>query len=104
LSPAEDSQDLSNPEAAWVLLQQRVDRLLETVTALRKANAEIMKENVILTGQARQGGALKEVSQGEFDRLKRRHDEALADLSRIREYIRKVEALMAQSGRSLPPM
>ena len=104
MSPAEDPQDLKDPETAWVLLQQRVDRLIEAVGALRKANAEIMKENVILTSQARQGGTLKGVSQGEYDRLKRKHDETLGDLNRIREYIRKVEALMEQSGQSLPPM
>lgn len=104
MSPVEDPQDLQDPETAWVLLQQRIDRLLETVTSLRKANAEIMKENVMLTSQARQGGTLKGVSQGEYDRVKRQLDDALFDLNKIRDYIKKVEALMAQSGRSLPPM
>jgi len=105
LQPGEALQDLSDPQKAWDHLQQRLDHLLETVTQLRKANAEIMKENLILTNQARQNGTIKTgVTQAEHDQVKRRLEEALSDLSRIRDYIKKVETSMGQTGRPLPPL
>jgi regulator of replication initiation timing len=107
LCPVEDPKDLKDPQTAWNLLQKRIDRLLETVTQLRKANAEIMKENVILANQARPGSAPVKpsgVPQAEYDHLKRRLDEALTDLSKVRDYVKKVELLMAESGQTPPPM
>lgn len=95
--PSDDlfGQSQGSP-AQWEGLESRINRLLEGIVQLRTANAQLMKENVILKNQ------LKDLSDGsngsseETQKLRRQYEEAVQDLRQMKQNLQRLESLAAE--------
>ncbi len=75
----------------WDLLENRVNRLLESVVLLRDINKQLKNNNDALVEELKnihQSG-----SQQVLDNLRRQHDEALQDLKQVKQNLQKIESL-----------
>lgn len=84
----------SVPSPQWLGLEKRINRMLESIVQLRNANAQLMKENVLLKNQMKgQDAAPRTESNGEVEKLKRQYEEALKDLQQVKANLQRLETL-----------
>jgi len=81
-----------DPKLQWEGLEKRINGLLEGIVQLRNANAQIMKENVLLKNQLKDQPAGDD-SSGELQKLRKQYDEALQDLKQVKANLNRVESL-----------
>lgn len=79
---------VSREEDPWVLLEGRVQRLLDTIVQLRQANAQLMKENNILKTQT-----AKKSSTSDSD-LAQKYAKALEDLRATHQRLTELEKIL----------
>jgi len=77
----------------WEALESRITRLLEAVTQLRNANAQIMKENLTLKNQLKGAGDVSNGSSEELNSLRQKYAQAMEDLKKVKANLEKVESL-----------
>jgi hypothetical protein len=90
------SDDLLTPtqsqtRSQWDLLENRVNRLMESLLLLRDINKQLKSNNDALVEELKnihQSG-----SQQDLDNLRRQHDEALIDLKQVKQNLQKIETL-----------
>ena len=81
------------PHAQWENLERRVNRLLESVVQLRSANAQIMKDNVLLKKQLKDLTENTDGSAEELEKLRKQYDEAMQDLKQVKSNLQRIETL-----------
>ena len=87
-----------DPKVQWEELEERINRLLEGIVQLRNANAQLMKENVLLKNQVKdlsanpQSPGSDSASQ-ENPALKRQYEAALQDLRQVKQNLQRLETL-----------
>ncbi|HJT23604.1 MAG TPA: hypothetical protein VJ873_03460 [bacterium] len=87
----------SGPQVQWEELEKRINRLLEGIVKLRNANAQLMKENILLKNQVKDlsansnGGS----NAGSEDTtiLKRQYESAMQDLKQVKQNLQRLETL-----------
>jgi methyl-accepting chemotaxis protein len=81
------------PHAQWENLERRVNRMLESVVQLRNANAQIMKDNVLLKKQLKDLTENSDGSAEELEKLRAQYDEAMQDLKQVKANLQRIESL-----------
>jgi len=84
-----------DPQVQWDGLEKRINRLLEGLVQLRNANAQLMKENVLLKKQVKDGSESSNGSSEEVHKLRQQYEQALKDLSQVKQNLQKMESLAA---------
>jgi hypothetical protein len=85
------------PKSQWEDLEKRINRLLEGIVQLRNANAQLMKENVLLRNQLKdmpvtEAGPAPEENQ----RLRKQYETALDDLKQVKQNLQRIESLASE--------
>jgi len=81
----------------WEDLEKRINRLLEGIVQLRNANAQLMKENVLLKNQLKdQPPAETNVASDENHKLRRQYENALDDLKQVKHNLQRIESLATE--------
>ena len=80
-------------QGQWEGLEQRVNRLLESVVQLRYANAQIMKDNVLLKKQLKDQTVNSDNSTEEVEKLRKQYEEAMRDLKQVKQNMQRIESL-----------
>lgn len=65
------------PHGQWEGLERRINRLLESVVQLRNANAQLMKDNVLLKKQLKDQTENSDDSSEEVEKLRKQYEEAM---------------------------
>lgn len=84
------------PQTQWEELEKRINRLLEGIVKLRNANAQLMKENILLKNQVKDLSANSNGSNsGSEDTtiLKRQYESAIQDLKQVKQNLQRLETL-----------
>lgn len=84
------------PQVQWEELEKRINRLLEGIVKLRGANAQLMKENILLKNQVKDLSANSNgSSSGSEDTtiLKRQYEAAMQDLKQVRQNLQRLETM-----------
>jgi hypothetical protein len=81
------------PHAQWENLERRVNRLLESVVQLRNANAQIMKDNVLLKKQLKDLTENSDGSTEELEKLRAQYEGAMQDLKQVKANLQRIESL-----------
>ena len=87
-----------NPQAQWDALEERINRLLETVVQLRGANAELMRENVQMKKQLKDIEERPNGSPEELQTLRKQYEESLQDLRQVKQNLERIESLADDLG------
>ena len=82
-----------DPKLQWEGLEKRINGLLEGIVQLRNANAQIMKENVLLKNQLKDQTSNPDTSAEEIQTLRKQYDEALRDLKQVKSNLQRIESL-----------
>lgn len=82
-----------SPQAQWEHLERRVNRLLESVVQLRSANAQIMKDNVLLKKQLKDLTENTDGSAEELEKLRKQYEEAMQDLKQVKANLQRIETI-----------
>ena len=85
-----------DPQSLWLGLEKRIHRLLERLSQLRDANAQLMNENAILKNKIKTEVAASGDSAAELQKLQAKYEEALQDLGQARQNLRKIESLVKE--------
>ncbi len=87
----------SEPKSLWEDLEKRINRLLEGIVQLRNANAQLMKENVLLKNQLKDM-PVTEPGPGNEENQKLRHqyENALEDLKLVKHNLQRIETLASE--------
>ena len=89
--PSDDLFPAAQAKPSWEILENRVNRLLESILLLRDINHQLKKENDSLKEELK--NIHKSSSQEELNNLRRQHDEALQDLKQVKTNLLKIETL-----------
>ena len=89
--PSDDLFTAAPAKASWELLENRVNRLLESILLLRDINSQLKKENESLREELK--NIHQSASQEELNNLRRQHDEALQDLKQVKTNLQRIESL-----------
>ena len=85
------------PKAQWEDLEKRINRLLEGIVQLRNANAQLMKENVVLKNQLKDMPPAEEgPAPEENQKLRKRYENALDDLKQVKHNLQRIESLASE--------
>ncbi len=76
---------------SWELLENRVNRLLESILLLKDINNQLKKENESLREELK--NIHQSASQEELNNLRRQHDEAIRDLKQVKSNLMRIESL-----------
>lgn len=80
------------PQAQWEELEKRINRLLEGIVKLRNANAQLMKENILLKNQVKDLSANSNGSE-DSSALKQQYETAMKDLKQVKQNLQRLETL-----------
>ncbi|HUO57568.1 MAG TPA: hypothetical protein VMV05_05265 [bacterium] len=83
----------NDPNYQWEGLEKRVNRLLEGIVQLRNANAQLMKENVLLKNQMKDMTPQENGSSEELQKLRHQYEDALRDLRQVKNNLERIESL-----------
>lgn len=86
----------SGSKYQWEDLEQRINNLLESIVKLRNANAQLMKENILLKNQVKDLSANSNGSNTapeDTGFLKKQYETALQDLKQVRQNLQRLETL-----------
>ncbi len=86
----------AGPQAQWEELEKRINRLLEGIVKLRNANAQLMKENILLKNQVKDFSANSNGSGSNSEDttvLKRQYESAMQDLKQVKQNLQRLETL-----------
>lgn len=82
-----------DPKIQWEGLERRINGLLEGIVQLRNANAQIMKENVLIKNQLKDQTSNPDTASDELQKLKKQYEEALQDLKQVKSNLQRIESL-----------
>ena len=85
------------PKTQWEDLEKRINRLLEGIVQLRNANAQLMKENVVLKNQLKDMPLAEEgPAPEENQKLRKQYENALDDLKQVKHNLQRIESLASE--------
>jgi hypothetical protein len=85
------------PKSQWEDLEKRINRLLEGIVQLRNANAQLMKENVLLKNQLKDMPVMEAApAPEENQRLRKQYETALDDLKQVKQNLQRIESLASE--------
>jgi hypothetical protein len=85
------------PKSQWEDLEKRINRLLEGIVQLRNANAQLMKENVLLKNQLKDMPVTEAAPPPEENqRLRKQYETALDDLKQVKQNLQRIESLASE--------
>ncbi len=85
------------PKSLWEDLEKRINRLLEGIVQLRNANAQLMKENVLLRNQLKDMPLAEESpAPEENQKLRKQYENALEDLKQVKQNLQRIESLASE--------
>ncbi len=96
MSSAEPYSPPSDPQSQWEALEHRVHRLVEAVTRLQCANAELAGENSDLKKHLKDLETSGNGVAKDLEALGRKYEEAMGDLRQVQSNLQKIEALAVQ--------
>jgi regulator of replication initiation timing len=91
----------ADAKTQWEAVEKRINRLLEGIVQLRNANAQIMKENLVLKNQMKDmaenaAPASSGHSSDENLKLKKQYETALDDLKQVKQNLQRIENLASE--------
>lgn len=92
----QDPSPQAGPQTQWEELEKRINRLLEGIVKLRNANAQLMKENILLQNQVKDLSANSNGSGPNSEDttiLKRQYESAIQDLKQVKQNLQRLETL-----------
>ncbi len=85
------------PKSQWEELEKRINRLLEGIVQLRNANAQLMKENVLLKNQLKDMPPVDaDSTPEESQKLRKQYENALEDLKLVKHNLQRIESLASE--------